>query len=142
MTHDFFALLVLGHLVGDYLAQTKKMAMNKDGNAGMCAFHCLLYTAIVALFTFPVMHNYMAWPVLIFCSHFVIDYYSVADLWLELIEGRSLKDYLANGKKNIPKEMDQDNYHALRGGFTALVYAVADNTMHLVSMYFFAMTLM
>ena len=34
------------------------------------------------------------------------------------------------------RELNADNYHALRGGFTALVYAAADNTLHLATMYY------
>ena len=45
-------------------------------------------------------------------------------------------------QKDIPKELDAENYHALRGGFTALVYAAADNTLHLVTMYYGAKLLM
>jgi hypothetical protein len=56
-------------------------------------------------------------------THFPVDRWSLADRWLNLIDGRSLRDYLFNGKKDIPSSMDFENYHALRGGFTAVVYA-------------------
>jgi hypothetical protein len=65
-----------------------------------------------------------------------VDRWSLADKWLDFINSRSLRDFLANGKTDIPQELDADNYHALRGGFTAFVYAVADNTIHLVTMYY------
>jgi hypothetical protein len=64
----------------------------------------------------------------------------LADKWLDLINGRSLEDFMINGKRNMPKyiiTMDAwEHYIILRGGFTALVYAVVDNTMHLGIMYY------
>ena len=132
---DFFATLVLGHLIGDYLLQNKWMAMNKSGSTWKCAVHCLIYTAAVTLTTWPTIHN-VFWSLLIFASHFPVDRWSLADKWLDLINGRSLRDFIINGKKDIPPGVDFENYHALRAGFTALVYAAADNTIHLVTMYY------
>lgn len=68
-------------------------------------------------------------------SHFPVDRWHLADWWLGLIHGRSLRDFIAHGKEGIPEQLDKDNFHALRGGFTALTYAVADNTLHLMLMY-------
>lgn len=135
MGTDFFATLILGHLIGDYLLQNKWMAMNKTGSTWKCAIHCLIYTLAVTATTWPAIHN-VFWSLLIFVSHFIVDRWSLADKWLDLINGRSLRDFLVNGKKEIPPDYDFENYHALRGGFTALVYAVADNTLHLVTMYY------
>jgi len=132
---DFFATLILGHLIGDYLLQNKWMAMNKSGSTWKCAVHCLIYTAAVAATTWPTVHGWQ-WSLLVFASHFPVDRWSLADKWLDAIDGRSLRDYIANGKNDIPRELDADNYHALRGGFTALVYAAADNTLHLATMYY------
>jgi hypothetical protein len=127
---NFFDLLLLGHMTGDYLFQNKWMAMNKSGSTWKCLVHCLLYTLTVALMTSPFITGWKWWLV-IFLSHFPIDRWSLADLWLGLINSRSLRDFIMNGKKDIPEELDFDNYHALRGGFTALVYAAADNTIHI-----------
>ena len=133
--NDFFTTLTLGHLVGDYLLQNKWMAMNKAASTLKCAIHCALYTAAVTATTWPHLHGWQ-WSAIIFASHFPIDRWSLADKWLDLINGRSLRDYLTNGKSGIPAEMDAENYHALRGGFTALVYAAVDNTMHLLLMWY------
>jgi hypothetical protein len=126
--------LLLGHLVGDFIFQTKSMAMNKSGNSWKCLIHCLIYTACVCCFTWcwkPL------WVVAVFLSHFPIDRWSLADKWLHAINARSLKDFMENGQKNIPERDDQFfNYHVLRGGFTSIVYTVTDNTMHLVLMWF------
>jgi hypothetical protein len=107
-------------------------------------------------FTFPFFHGHgflvgFLWPILVFASHFPIDRWSLADKWLNFIDGRSLSDFVFNGRKGIPLSPDPNkadsaefakNYHALRGGFTALVYAVADNTMHLIPLYYGALFLL
>ena len=130
---DFFDCLIMGHLVGDYIFQNKWMAMNKSASTFKCTVHCLLYTFAVALFTYPFIHG-LSWWSIVFFSHFIIDRWSLADKWLELTKSRSLKDFMLNGKEDIPEEFDKDNYHALRGGFTSFVYVANDNTMHLLLM--------
>jgi hypothetical protein len=136
-----FAALILGHLIGDYLLQTRGMAMNKTGNTLRCMFHCLVYTVAVSICTWPHI-NGLWWSMLVFASHFPIDRWSLADKWLDFIDGRSLKHFMVHGKEDIPVSMDYENYHSLRGGFTAVVYAVADNTMHLAIMWYGALYLM
>ena len=131
----FFEKLILGHLIGDYVLQNKWMALNKSGNTFKCAIHCSIYTLAVIATTWSINHS-IGWVILIFLSHFVIDRWSLADKWLRLINGRSLTDYLINGKKDIPKDIDIENYHILRGSFTSLVYAVVDNTFHILIMYY------
>jgi hypothetical protein len=133
--NDFFPTLILGHFIGDYLLQNKWMAMNKSGSTWKCAVHCLIYTLAVTLTTWSSIHSW-SWSLFIFLSHFPIDRWSLADKWLDLINGRSLRDFIVNGKKDIPTDLDYENYHTLRAGFTALVYVAADNTMHLVTMYY------
>jgi len=129
--------------VGDYLLQPKWMAMNKSGNTITCLLHCITYTFAIGTFTFPVLphHNLIWWAPVVFLSHFPIDRFNLADKWLNLINGRSLSDFLSHGQDHIPDEFDRSNYHALRGGFTAFVYGVTDNTMHLAVMYLVAVWL-
>lgn len=131
----FFSSLILGHLAGDYLAQNKWMALNKNGSSFKCFVHCLIYTTLVYIFTMRFNYSYI-WFLLIFASHYIIDRYSIADIWLNIINGRSLKDFMQNGKKDIPNEYDFENYHILRGGFTSNVYLITDNTLHLLLMYY------
>jgi hypothetical protein len=135
MKFDFFPALLMGHLTGDFLLQSKWMALNKSGSSFKCAVHCLIYTLAVSATTYPIIRGW-EWSLFIFVSHFPIDRWSLADKWLDLINGRSLPDFIKNGKSSIPKELDFENYHALRAGFTAVVYTVADNTMHLLIMYY------
>jgi len=124
-----FIDLLFGHLVGDYLLQNKWMAMNKNANNLKAIVHCLIYTVSIALFTSWNIY----WLLWVFSTHFLIDRFSLADKWLNLINGRSLSDFLNRGSVEYGAG---SNSHVLRGGFTALVYAVVDNTMHLLLMYY------
>lgn len=130
---DFFSMLILGHLTGDFLLQNKWMAMNKQGSTWKCGVHCLIYTLSVVSFTWVYIKN-IWWVPIVFLSHFIVDRWALADKWLELIDSRSLKDFIRFGKCYIPMEFDRENYHALRAGFTALVYTIADNTIHILLM--------
>ena len=126
--------LLLGHLVGDYLLQNEWMAMNKSKNTlngWLAAFiHCLLYTVAVCLF----MWNFdWYWMLIVFLSHFFIDKFMLAEYYLHYIKGKGLKDYVKKDQSLPKKELNR--YDALEGGFSAFVYAVSDNTMHLVLMW-------
>ena len=116
--------LLLGHLAGDYLLQTDWMAKNKSGNdlAGWLAafIHCILYTFAVCLF----MSNFqLIWIAVVFCSHFFIDKFAFGKWYLKNIKGMEMDDY-------------RREYHGeLHAGFTAVVYTVTDNTMHLILMW-------
>ena len=62
---------------------------------------------------------------LVFLSHFPLDRWSLASKWLKLIRGRDfIQAYL---KKEGPWEIDLS--------FACLVYAVVDNTMHLILLW-------
>ena len=136
--------LVLGHLVGDYLLQNEWMALNKSKNTKLgwlTAFvHCILYTVAVCL----VMWNFdWYWAVAVFLSHFPIDKFSLGERYLHYIKGKSLKDYVNkdgvwDGIIYAPKPFEKQNlnrFDVLEGAFTAVVYTVTDNTMHLILMY-------
>jgi hypothetical protein len=117
--------LVLGHLAGDYLLQNDWMAKNKSGNdltGWLAAFiHCIIYTLTVCLF----MWNFqLIWIAAVFCSHFFIDKFAFGTWYLKHIKGMEMDDYLAYYK-----------YGELHAGFTAVVYTVTDNTIHLILMW-------
>ena len=111
--------LVLGHLIGDYLLQSKAMALKKSekGAKGFawCTFHCLVYTASVCLLLWTLNPWVMA---IIFSSHWFIDRWSLTGKWLKLIRGRDLSDK-----------------SPLNLAFYPLVYATADNTWHILLMW-------
>lgn len=136
--------LLLGHLAGDYLLQNEWMALTKSKNTlngWIAAFvHCIIYTLAVCLF----MWNFdWYWMIVVFLTHFPIDKFSLADKYLHFIKGKGLKDYVKkdgfwDGIMYAPKPFENQNlnrYDVLEGGFTAVVYTVTDNTMHLILMW-------
>lgn len=132
--NDFLAYLLIGHVIGDFYLQPLSMAVKKGGSIKICAGHCAIYTAAIALFTGfnPV------WLAFVFASHFIVDYFSLADEWLQIIRGRSLKVFIACGHADIPPMPSEQalNYRILRGAFAAKVYLIIDAGLHLIPMYF------
>jgi len=124
---DVFIKMILGHLIGDYLFQNNKMALEKSkpGFRGIlyCTIHSLIYTFFVCLFLWTLNPLII---ILIFLSHWPIDRWSLASKWLKLITGR---DFIAayNSK---------DKYREINISFSCLVYAIADNTMHIILLWF------
>ncbi|MBT6691671.1 DUF3307 domain-containing protein [Candidatus Parcubacteria bacterium] len=126
---DLFARIVFGHLAGDYLLQTKAMALNKTlpGIRGItwCSWHCLIYTAAMALFLWTLNPLLIGF---IFISHWVIDRWSWGQKWLNLIRGRNF----------IQAHASQEQYREIDIAFSCLVYAVVDNTLHLLIVWLIA----
>jgi hypothetical protein len=127
--------ILLGHLVGDYLFQNNWMALTKNRNTFRCVIHCTIYTLSVCLFT-----TWSPWwALLVFASHFPIDRFGLAERWLLLINGRAIREFVRAGHLDVPDKLglnpqERQNYIIVRGGFTAGVFAVVDNTMHLLLM--------
>jgi hypothetical protein len=120
-----FEKILLGHLVGDYLLQSKKMAIEKStkGLNGLmwCFFHCVLYTLVICLFTSTTE------PIkifLIFMSHFPVDRWSLANKWLKIIRGRNF----------MTAYKSKAEFHEIDLSFSTIVYVVVDNTIHLLLM--------
>ena len=130
---NYFANIIFGHLFGDFVFQNKWMAVNKSANHFKCAVHCTIYTICMCLFTWK--WN-ISWIAVIWGTHFVIDRWSLADKWLLLIRGRALTDFIHHGHHEVPSDKPFLNYVALRGGFSAVVYSVVDNTWHLAIAYY------
>lgn len=123
--------MLLGHLVGDYLLQNNWMALGKGKHNGLgwftCIIHCMLYTVAVCL----LMWNWdTSWVIAVFFSHFIIDKFGLPELYLKIIRGRSLQQFL-----NDEENKEYSPYIALRAGFYIFVYVVTDNTMHLLLMF-------
>lgn len=120
------AEILLGHLVGDYLLQSKTLALRKSekgwGGVLFCLIHSLIYSLSVCLFLWtlnPVV------ALLVFLSHYPIDRWSLASLWLKLIRGR---DFIA-------AYQNKEKYWEIDLSFSCLVYAAVDNTMHLILLW-------
>jgi hypothetical protein len=123
---NLFIAMVLGHFVADYLLQTKEMALEKAHQTlrgwVWCLVHCTAYTITVAMFAGRVNLVFLS---LVFASHFFIDHWSLADKWLSIIGGRTLRSAYES----------TDQMHEFDIVFTAIVYTVADNTMHLLLLW-------
>ena len=66
----FMTEMVLGHLMGDYIAQNNWMALNKSKYDKLgwvaCLTHCVIYTLCVCVF----MQNWESkWVIAVFLSH-------------------------------------------------------------------------
>jgi len=123
---ELFIAAFLGHLVGDFLFQTKYMALNKSekGWSGFksCTLHVLVYTLSICL----MLWTLNPWTLLaVFIPHWIIDRLSLASVWLKLIRGRTFE----------AAYLSQDKYREFDIAFTSLVYAVVDNTFHLLSLW-------
>lgn len=134
--------LLLGYLVGDYLLQNEFIALNKSKNnlTGWITaiVHCLLYTFAVCL----IMWNFdWYWILIVFSSHFPIDKFGLAEKYMHYIKGKGLKDFINKNNWIVDIETASKpikvhtRYDILEGGFTAFIYAVTDNTLHLLIMY-------
>jgi hypothetical protein len=116
--------MLLGHLTGDYLLQNDFLAKNKANNdlvGWLAAFvHCLIYTFAVCFW----MWNFQfIWIVAVFCSHFFIDKFAFGKWYLKHVKQLDMEDY-------------RGYYHGeLHAGFTAVIYTVTDNAMHLILMW-------
>ena len=113
--------LILGHLVGDYLFQTRYMARMKSANSILgflwCIFHCIVYTMTVCIF----IGNFSPLAAfIIFNSHFWIDKFSLAKYWMVFLNG---KKYMMSFTK-----MPTDHNALLEMIFGSFVYIVIDNS--------------
>lgn len=126
--------LFLGHLAGDYLLQNEWMAMNKSKNTWVgwlsASVHCIIYTLAICLF----MQNFdPVWMVVVFLTHFPIDKFALAEKYMHFIKGKGMKDYVKKDKQLDGLEFTR--YDMLEGGFSAVVYTITDNAMHLILMW-------
>ena len=121
-----FILALFGHLIGDYLLQSKWMALTKarPGAEGFkaCTIHVAIYTVAVCALVGTLSPLF---ALAVFVPHWIIDRWSLASPWLKMIRGRTFEDALAN--TTTSREFDI--------AFTAIVYTVTDNTMHALCLW-------
>ena len=83
-----FNFLLLGHLIGDYLLQTRWMAMNKSKQWLPLTVHCLIYTIVLigssGLYGAVLPIGAIA---LIFVSHLFLDRRTFVVWWVRHIMG-------------------------------------------------------
>jgi hypothetical protein len=123
---DLMWLALFGHLAGDFLFQSKKMALTKSGPGWVsvfwCTFHVSVYTLCVIMFwqTFE-----PAVAAAVFIPHWIIDRWSLGQYWLKFIRGRTF----AGALESTGPVRDFDV------AFTSIVYTVVDNSIHLYCLW-------
>lgn len=131
--------MLLGHLVGDYLLQNQWIALNKSkyNLVGWISalIHCILYTISVCV-VMQIFDWY--WMLIVFLTHFPVDKFSLGELYMDKVKGYGLKKFVYNVNNAEPHKYINTSLgnNILLGGFTAVVYTITDNTIHLVLMYF------
>jgi hypothetical protein len=85
VTIDLFALMLVGHLAGDFLLQTAWMANNKTEEWIPMLAHCFIYTAAVALFALPAGGLTIPAIVFIFLGHAFVDRRKLVGFWSRYI---------------------------------------------------------
>ena len=107
------------------------------------------------------MQNFQPiWMVVVFLSHFPIDKWSLAEHYMHYIKSKGMRDYVnkdkylgisARGRGLMNEEGGVDEYEllgfetvrqpplkrmdVLEGGFSAVIYTITDNAMHLILMW-------
>lgn len=83
MSTDLLTWLIVGHMVGDFLFQTRWMAEQKAVQWDALLIHCFLYTLIIALFALPA-GGLTWWSLLIILvAHMVLDRRGFTRWWLK-----------------------------------------------------------
>ncbi|MBX0290964.1 DUF3307 domain-containing protein [Hymenobacter sp. HSC-4F20] len=104
------------HLLGDYVLQSDKMAVNKTSSHKWAFIHALLYAIGFAW----IVPSVWAWLV-IFGTHFLIDRYRLAKYWVRFYNQVSVL------------EAGPFGYPADKPPFIAFwLMVIIDNTMHLL----------
>ncbi|MFA9463902.1 MAG: DUF3307 domain-containing protein [Velocimicrobium sp.] len=74
MFKEYFILLLLGHILGDFYIQTRKMAEKKEKSITWVMIHCLCYGVGMMLIGFPIMSCNIAFMVVLASIlHLIID---------------------------------------------------------------------
>jgi hypothetical protein len=119
-------LAVLGHFVADFVLQPKKMALQKSapGWRGfvICTLHVLIYTVVICVFL-------GMWSpliiILIGVPHWILDRWSLGNVWLKMIRGRTFEGAFHSS----------DKYREFDIAFTSIVYVAVDATFHILSLF-------
>ena len=124
--NDLFARLVLGHVLGDYLFQTDRMAVLKNvkGLTGhiWCTIHVLIYSTCMCLFLWKASPLVFA---IVFISHWPIDRWSLGLKWIEFYGSVSWRKVYSEKEEHWPIKL----------AFGAPVYIIVDNSMHMIIMW-------
>jgi hypothetical protein len=159
MSTEVIFIMIMGHLLGDYLFQNNWMALGKKKSIYICSVHCIIYAICILagcsfIMNYPILylpHFYIF--ILVALSHFLFDYTELINKYLKLIKGRSWESAIE--KFDAPKvtftikdarlirqgmeisgvnlNLKLENYVYL--SYTILVQTVIDNSLHLLCNY-------
>ncbi len=127
-----FALLVLAHIIADFLLQGHSEAFCKSFRSGVRAWHCVKYSVFLLSpwFLLGVKTNYILCFAISTVSHFILDSYVPVYFWAKYI--RKDPDF---GGSNFSKEGNGLRFHAfLRRPLGLILSLVVDQTLHLVTL--------
>ncbi|WP_235827899.1 DUF3307 domain-containing protein [Brevibacillus migulae] len=84
-----FDLLLLAHLIGDYLLQTEWMAKYKAERWKPLLTHCFVYTLVVAVVAFLFIPGGLSWWAIgfIFVTHVILDRRGFISFWYKRVMG-------------------------------------------------------
>lgn len=82
---SLFDWLLVGHLVGDYLFQTRWMAEKKANEWLPLIVHSVTYSAVVTLLALPAGGLSPPAVVLVFCAHLLLDRREFINFWAKKI---------------------------------------------------------
>ena len=145
--YEMLLMAILGHFIGDYLFQTKTMALRKSdkGLDGLlyCVWHCVFYAGSVTVMmglgkTFDLWIFVMA-----FLSHYPIDRWGLGQKWLDAIGGRDFMNDWEGAVIYTKQHQSVKTHHVYDGdkipvivtSFGCIVYTIVDNTLHIVLMW-------
>lgn len=118
-------LLLILHLIGDYILQSDKMATEKTSKTGMALLHAFVYSVPFWVFLDLSLTAYLV----IFLSHAVIDRYRLARyviFFKNKIHDRSLKW----------QDCSDTGFHKSRPNWLVVwLLIITDNTIHLTINY-------
>lgn len=112
-----FDILLIAHLVGDYLFQTEWMAKYKAERWAPLLCHCLVYTAVIVLAAFLIIPGGISvWAILlVFISHVILDNRKLVVFWYRVI--MRVKD---DGAKWLTIMIDQ-TFHLIILAFALII---------------------
>lgn len=129
-----FGLLIMAHMMGDYLFQNDWMAQHKtvkDGESvfaarGLlnCIVHCLIYTACVGFVCAVASPRPFGALGLgfVFVTHVLMDRYRLATVWMDLVGQHGFKEHMSPWSVIIV----DNSIHLLCSFIVMVAYATVD----------------
>lgn len=103
---ELLAVLLIGHLIGDYLLQTNKQALKKTEEWIPLILHCVVYTVTLSILAY-FLDGLFNWTMsfIIFITHIFIDRGQFVKWWAKRIKG--IKDLDQSPIRSVLMAIDQ-----------------------------------